>query len=374
MITIALLAGARPNFIKAAPLWRAFNRAAEMQVRLIHTGQQRDAAMSTAILREMGLPDPDVVLSGNGQTILQESARIALALEPVLLEWKPDWVVAIGDVTSTLAGTVAAKQMGLRVAHVEAGLRSGDRQMPEELNRIAVDHLADALFASEPAAVDNLHREGLPAGRVFFSGNVLIDALADKHRQINAWSREEIFHPLLGTGLEATLDRDFALITVHRPSNVDTPEGLRRIAGLLRVAARHLPVVFPVHPRTWNNMQQFGLNQMLVEGSGVLVLPPLGYGQMVGLLQRARLVITDSGGVQEETTWLGKPCLTFRTHTERPATTQIGTNTLIADLNPETADHYIRLILAGQYKTGGIPPLWDGQAAGRIVDQLAALQ
>lgn len=371
---IVLLAGARPNFIKAAALWKAFRQMDGMQVRLVHTGQHRDPSMSGALLKELGLPEPDAMLSGKGQTRVREIARIALALEPILQSWRPDWVVVIGDVTSTLAGAVAAKQMGIPLAHVEAGLRSHDRQMPEELNRIVVDHLADLLFPSEEAGVENLHLEGIPSERVYFAGNVLIDTLAAMLPEAGLPDLNTQCALHRPDAAPAFQPNEYALFTFHRPSNVDDPTGLRRMIDLIRRAARHLPVLFPIHPRTLHNLKEFNLIYALPGISELCMLPPLGYRHMIGLLKNARLVVTDSGGVQEETTWLGKPCLTFRTATERPATVTYGTNTVVDDLQPETAERLIRLILAVQYKSGKIPPLWDGHAAERIAVKLASFE
>jgi len=355
---IALIVGTRPNIIKAAPLWRALQGRAD--VRLIHTGQHRDAAMSAVFFQDLGLPQPDVVLAGDAGSALRETAQIALELEPVLHRLLPDWVVVIGDVTSTLAGALAAKQMGLRVAHVEAGLRSGDRRMPEELNRIAVDHLSDLLFATETSAVENLRREGIPGERIHFVGNVLIDTLS------------AVLSKAVKTPRVSALKKAYALCTFHRPANVDDLAGLERILDLMCRVSRHLQVIFPAHPRTVQKMQQFGLENSLRACSGVQLLPPLAYSEMVCLMRHARVVVTDSGGVQEETTWLGVPCLTFRENTERPVTVDVGTNVLISDLNPESVERQIALLLAGKFKRGAIPPFWDGKAAERITDVLSA--
>ncbi|MEQ1745284.1 MAG: UDP-N-acetylglucosamine 2-epimerase (non-hydrolyzing) [Saprospiraceae bacterium] len=357
---IALLVGTRPNIIKAAPLWRALRDRAE--VCLIHTGQHRDTDMSAVFFDDLGLPAPNVFLVSDVTSPVRETAQIALELEPVLEAMQPDWVVVIGDVTSTLAGALAAKQLGLRVAHVEAGLRSGDRRMPEELNRVAVDHLADLLFATEASAVANLYREGIAAERVFFVGNVLIDALSAVLPTAEKMDRRSFF--------AGTAENAYALCTFHRAANVDEPEGLLCVLDLIERASRHLQVVFPVHPRTVQKIRQHGLEGRLFGKSAVCALSPVCYSEMVCLMRNARLVITDSGGVQEETTWLGVPCLTFRENTERPVTVELGTNTIISDLNPETAERQIELLLAGKYKQGSVPPLWDGKAAERIADIL----
>jgi len=384
---IALLVGTRPNIIKAAPLWRALQGRAD--ARLIHTGQHRDAAMSAVFFQDLDLPEPDLVLTGDASSPVRETAQIALELEPVLQDLQPDWVVVIGDVTSTLAGALAAKQLGLRVAHVEAGLRSGDRRMPEELNRIAVDHLADLLFATEASGVDNLRREGIPGERVHFVGNVLIDSLcavlpkaekldwrgfftaeARRRRDFNFSKNVSPHLRVSAVKSISAVKKNYALCTFHRPANVDDREGLQRVLDLVRRTSGYLPVVFPAHPRTVQKIREFGLEYILADNPDVYELPPLSYSEMVCLMQNARLVITDSGGVQEETTWLGIPCLTFRENTERPVTVERGTNILISDLNPASAERHVELLLAGKFKRGAVPPLWDGRAAERIADVL----
>ncbi|MBL7799041.1 MAG: UDP-N-acetylglucosamine 2-epimerase (non-hydrolyzing) [Saprospiraceae bacterium] len=372
---IALIVGTRPNIIKAAPLWRVLQGRAE--VRLIHTGQHRDAAMSAVFFQELGLPAPDVVLARDAGSPVRETAQIALELEPVLQEFQPDWVVVIGDVTSTLAGALAAKQSGFRLAHVEAGLRSDDRRMPEELNRIAVDHLSDLLFATETAAVENLRREGIPDARIHFVGNVLIDALSavlpEAEKMIFRAETQRL--GALENALRlcvSALKKNYALCTFHRPANVDDRAGLELMLDLLFRVSGHLPVIFPAHPRTVQKMREFDLEKRLRDCPNIQLLPPLAYSEMVCLMLHARVVITDSGGVQEETTWLGVPCLTFRENTERPVTVEMGTNVLISDLNPESAERQIELLLAGNFKPGAIPPLWEGKAAGRIADVLCA--
>ena len=317
--------------------------------------------MSAVFFQELGLPEPDVQIPGGKASAVRQTARIMTALEKHFLQTKPDRVIVIGDITSTLAGALTAKQLGIKLAHVEAGLRSHDRTMPEELNRLIVDHLSDRLFATEEAAVRNLRVEGIPSERIHQVGNVLTDAL---EMVLPLTFRPSRFskpgRSILPTG-------PVGLFTFHRPSNVDNREGLTRIIELLRGAASRLPVIFPVHPRTRRQLNRLGLYADLKTLKNVYVTASLRYSEMVFLMQQARLVVTDSGGVQEETTYLGTPCLTFRQTTERPVTVNLGTNTLIADLNPESAFEQIDLILAGQYKTGQIPPLWDGHAAERIV-------
>lgn len=365
-LTFAIIAGARPNFIKAAPLYRALAAYTGVDVRVLHTGQHREAGMSGVFFRELGLPEPWVVLDGRCPTIPRETARILAGLEAPLNTLRPDWVIVIGDITSTLAGALAAKQSGLRVAHVEAGLRSHDRSMPEELNRVAVDHMADLLFASEAIACENLRREGIEPDRIHFSGNILIDALEAVLPVARKLTRAGILESLDAGSAATAAAGPFALFTFHRPSNVDDRDGLLRVIRMAEQTAGRLPVYFPLHPRTVRQLDQLQLMGKLTQNPAIHVLPPLNYSAMVGLMRLATFVLTDSGGVQEETTYLGTPCLTFRSTTERPATIIYGTNTLIADRNPATAMTQIELILAGQYKSGQVPPLWDGQAARRI--------
>ncbi|MBK6931264.1 MAG: UDP-N-acetylglucosamine 2-epimerase (non-hydrolyzing) [Saprospirales bacterium] len=367
---ITLIAGVRPNFIKAAPLWHALQRLPGTSLQWINTGQHRDPEMSAGLFAQLGLPAPDHTIAGNTPTPVQETARIALGLEPILEAQQPDWVLVIGDVTSTLAAALAAKQSGFRVAHVEAGLRSGNRQMPEELNRIAVDHLADLLFPSEPSGIRNLDAEGIPASRVHFVGNVLIDALCLTLPVANRLNIEEIIRNASIRPEVLALPSEFALFTFHRPTNVDSAEGLLRLIECLERALKHIPVLFPVHPRTLNHLRRYSAGEALGAWPNLYLLRPLAYAEIIALLTKAKLVVTDSGGIQEESTWLGKPCLTFRQETERPATVEYGTNTLVADLNPATLEHLLMQVLAGRYKTGAIPPLWDGHAAERMAGVL----
>lgn len=326
--------------------------------------------MSTAFFERLGLPAPDYTLPGRRSGVVQETARITFGLEQVFQKIQPDWAIVIGDVTSTLAGALAAKQQGVRVAHVEAGLRSGDLDMPEERNRIAVDHLADLLFASEASGVENLKREGIASGRICFAGNVLIDALHAVLPQAKMLDPRTVIQSALFRHSDQSLPETWALATFHRPSNVDHLAALQKTIQLLQVTARRLPVLFPVHPRTLKSLEHHKLDQDLLNMPNLYLLRPLGYAEMICLARAAGFVLTDSGGLQEESTCLKIPCLTFRRSTERPATVETGTNTLISDLKIPTAEAQIEVLLAGRYKSGRIPPLWDGRAAPRIVRQL----
>lgn len=354
---IISVVGARPNFMKVAPLHRAFQKLGVIDSKLVHTGQHHDAGMSDVFFGQLDLPQSDYYLGVPSGSVTQQTAKILLAVEPVLKQEQPDWVVVVGDVTSTLACALAAAQQGIRVAHVEAGLRSGDRQMPEERNRILTDALADLLFVTEPAGCDNLQREGVPASKVHLVGNVMIDSLVQYRARASA---------LNTVGVLGLLPGNYILVTMHRPATVDTPAGLERLVTVLTNTAFRKPVLFPVHPRTRANLVKFGFMAPLVAHPQIRLLEPQGYLQFLNLMEHAALVITDSGGVQEETTCLGVPCLTFRTSTERPITVERGTNQLITDLNPDTVAQRVADLLQGEVKAGQLPPLWDGQAAGRI--------
>jgi len=357
--TIVHVVGARPNFMKLAPVHAAL-RARGVRQSVVHTGQHYDAVMSDAILKELGLPEPDVNLGVGSGSHATQTAQVMVAMEEHLGSATPDLLLVYGDVNSTMAATVAAVKLGVDVGHVEAGLRSGDRSMPEEINRLVTDRLARWLFTPSRDGDENLLKEGADPASIRMVGNVMIDTLvrllpiADGERELRAFALQN------GTG-----PRPFALVTLHRPSNVDDPEMLGRLFGALDGIAGQLPVVFPVHPRTRERMRRFG-----IEGGRVSLSDPLTYLQFLGLQRHATLVITDSGGVQEETTYLGVPCLTMRENTERPVTVTVGTNRLIGR-DTGAMRREVDAILAGRGKTGSIPDLWDGRAAGRIADALA---
>ena len=354
---ILSIAGVRPNFVKVAPLHRAFLAHPSIESKIIHTGQHHDAVMSDVFFDQFHLPQPDYYLNVPPGSASLQTADILQKFDRVIQAEQPDWVVVVGDVTSTLACALGAAQNGVRVAHVEAGLRSGDRQMPEERNRIVTDALADLLFATDHTSCDNLRREGIPANRIHLVGNVMIDSLVQYRAKANALTTVERL------GL---IKKDYVLLTMHRPFNVDTEAGLCRLLRVVNNTAALRPVVFPVHPRTRTNLIRFGLFDALATSPNVHLLESLGYLEFINLMENAALVITDSGGVQEETTYLHVPCLTFRPSTERPITLDYGTNQLVADLSPDTAGQMAEKILAGQISPGKIPPLWDGQTAERI--------
>ncbi|MFD2573463.1 non-hydrolyzing UDP-N-acetylglucosamine 2-epimerase [Spirosoma soli] len=354
---IISVVGARPNFMKVAPLHRAFLACPPIESKIVHTGQHYDACMSDVFFNQLDLPPPDYYLGIRSGTQTAQIADIMLRFEQVLTAERPDWVLVVGDVTSTLACALVANKMGIPLAHVEAGLRSGDRQMPEETNRIVTDHLANLLFVTEQAGIDNLRREGIANEKIRFVGNVMIDSLMYYQPQATA---------LNVPGKLGLAAGSYALITMHRPANVDHLEGLANIIQIVQDMAQRKTVVFLLHPRTRASLVRVDLLDQLMAMPNVQLLEPQGYLECLNLLEHAALVITDSGGIQEETTYLQVPCLTFRDTTERPVTITLGTNQLISDLNPVTLLRAVDKILSGQVKPGQIPPLWDGQAAERI--------
>jgi UDP-N-acetylglucosamine 2-epimerase (non-hydrolysing) len=355
------IVGARPNFMKVAPLHRVLSKCTHVESKIVHTGQHFDAKMSDVFFEQLELPKPHYFLGIGGGSHTEATANTMLAFEKILKIEQPDVVLVVGDVNATLACALVAVKEHFPVVHVEAGLRSGDRTMPEEINRIVVDNISDYLFVTEQSGMDNLKREGVSDNKVFFVGNVMIDSLVfyhQKSKQINVLSE---------LGLRT---KEYLLVTMHRPANVDTSEGLTSILDIVEKASHHLKVVFPIHPRTRNNMEKYGLLEKLNLIENLVVIEPQGYLEFLNLMDNAKLIITDSGGIQEETTYLRVPCLTFRDSTERPVTITLGTNQLLADLNAKTAYIKIKEILAGTVKKGSIPPLWDGKTAERIAEIL----
>lgn len=346
--------GARPNFMKAAPVLSALNRRSNVRQTLVHTGQHYDRNMSDVFFEELGIPDPDVNLEVGSGSHAQQTAEIMSRFEPVLLEKKPDVVLVYGDVNSTMASAVVCSKLLVPVGHVEAGLRSFDRTMPEEINRIITDQLADWLFTPSEDGDRNLCREGVRPDKIHRVGNVMIDSLLR-------------LLPLAMQRSANGFPSRYALVTLHRPSNVDDPETLRRILECLVTVTADMAVVFPVHPRTRQRIQRFGINTGKVH-----LLEPMPYLDFLALQARAAVVITDSGGIQEETTYLKVPCLTLRRNTERPITAELGTNILVGDDMGMLKGEMSR-ILAGRGKQGSIPPLWDGRAGERIADVLTLL-
>jgi UDP-N-acetylglucosamine 2-epimerase (non-hydrolysing) len=356
------IVGARPNFMKVAPLHRAFQKKSEIESKIVHTGQHYDAKMSDVFFNQLELPKPDYFLGIGGGSHTQQTAKIMLEFEKVMELEKPDLVLVVGDVTSTIACALVATKMHVPIAHVEAGLRSGDRKMPEEINRILTDSISDLLFVTEQAGIDNLKREGVPDEKVFMVGNCMIDSLVHYRKKAQQMT------VLAGVGLASA--QSYVLMTMHRPANVDTAEGLTSILQIIENTTPYKKVLFPIHPRTRNNIEKFGLKEKLDSIQGLILTEPQGYLEFLNLMENSSLVVTDSGGIQEETTYLQVPCLTFRDSTERPVTVELGTNQLLADLNPQTVHEKVVDILEGRTKKGIIPPLWDGHAAERIADVL----
>jgi UDP-N-acetylglucosamine 2-epimerase (non-hydrolysing) len=352
--------GARPNFMKVAPVLRAGNDAGGISQVLVHTGQHYDPGMSDSFFHDLGLPAPDENLGVGSGTHAEQTARIMLAFEPVLDRHAPDWVVVYGDVNSTVACALVAVKKGIRIAHVEAGLRSRDRSMPEEINRILTDQLADLLLTPSRDGNQNLAAEGIPADRVMLVGTVMVDTLL---RLRGAAGEREMPRKL---GVEG---RDYAFVTLHRPSNVDDPDILAELLGALNDLGNRMPVLFAVHPRTRRRIGEFGLP--LPNGS-VRLLDPLGYLETVGLVDRAALVLTDSGGLQEETTVLGVPCLTARPSTERPVTVTEGTNRLVPSRRESIGAAVAEVITrrAGGGFRPSRPEGWDGHAGERVIAAL----
>ncbi|KQS33444.1 non-hydrolyzing UDP-N-acetylglucosamine 2-epimerase [Dyadobacter sp. Leaf189] len=353
---ILIVAGARPNFIKIAPLYRAFNACPEFTTQLVHTGQHSDFSMSGIFFRQLGLPKPDYFLNVGAGTQTEQTAKIMLAFEKTVKKQRPDLVVVVGDVNSSLACALVAAKLHVPVAHVEAGLRCGNRQMPEELNRMMIDAISEDLFATEAAAVENLRKENIPSERIHFAGNVMIDSLVHCMHEID---RVELLE------LQGITD-PYVLLTMHRPQNVDSKPELEKLLDLIRVLCSRYHVIFPAHPRTFNNINQLNLLSAFTEIKNCSLLLPAGYFEFTNLIKNARLVVTDSGGIQEETTFLRIPCITLRNETERPVTVMEGTNHLVADYTAKKVVAVIDRILSEPIKETPYPFGWDGKAAERI--------
>ena len=368
MIRLLSVVGARPNFMKIAPIVHELKNFAEAEHCLVHSGQHYDELLSGSFFADLGLPKPDVNLQvGSGSHAVQ-TAEIMKRIEPVLLAYKPDMVLVVGDVNSTIAAALTAAKLGIRVAHIEAGLRSFDMTMPEEINRKLTDAVSDLLFVTEESGVKNLKNEGVPADRIFLVGNVMIDSLL-RHRELALKSG---ILERLGVRQNGSGCSRYGVLTLHRPSNVEDANTLQGILSAVSRIAREFPIFFPAHPRTRKNIVNFGLEKYLSEpgrggaGSGIVPLEPLGYLEFLALNSRARIVLTDSGGVQEETTVLGVPCLTLRDNTERPVTVDQGSNQLVG-MSTERIAAAAKAVLRQPAREYPRPPLWDGKAASRIV-------
>ncbi len=365
MLKVINVVGARPNFMKVAPIVEAMKRRGrEFTPLVVHTGQHYDAQMSGAFFHDLGLPEPDMHLGVGSGTHAVQTATVMQMFEPVVVAERPDWVVVVGDVNSTLACALVCAKLRVRVAHVEAGLRSRDRSMPEEINRLLTDQLADLLFTPSRDGDANLRAEGIPPERIRFVGNVMIDAL---YAQLARARLSDVRARLGVDGL------DYAVLTLHRPSNVDDPATLARLLDALDAVATRLPIIFPAHPRTQRNLAEFGLGGRVEHATNIKLIEPLGYHDFLQLYSGARLVLTDSGGLQEETTALGIPCLTLRENTERPITVELGTNIIVGtDVEKITRHAFAALDSSRASATPPrVPPLWDGHAAERIVDAIS---
>lgn len=359
---ITIIAGARPNFMKIAPIIHtikaAQSRGADIQYRLVHTGQHYDKVMSQTFFDELNIPEPDVNLACGGGTQAEQTAAIMVAFEKDLMTHPTDLVMVVGDVTSTMACSIVAKKLNVRVAHVEAGIRSYDMTMPEEINRMVTDSIADEFFTTTTLASDNLRKCGVSEDKIHFVGNVMIDTLlANRSRFIKPAIYDAI-------GLQ---ENDFFVLTLHRPANVDETSHLKNMISEIVRGSNGLPIIFPIHPRTARLFKDCG-----IDAKNLHIVEPLGYLEFNYLVERAKAVITDSGGITEETTVMGVPCMTLRDNTERPETCAVGTNELLGT-NPNATVPAMQKLFEGKWKKGGVPELWDGKASERIVDHLLCM-
>jgi UDP-N-acetylglucosamine 2-epimerase (non-hydrolysing) len=363
VIKITIIAGARPNFIKVAPLIHAIQKAQAVEenihYRLVHTGQHYDAKMSDTFFQELNIPHPDANLACGGGSQAEQTAAIMIAFEKELLANPADLVVVVGDVTSTMACSIVSKKLNTRVAHIEAGIRSFDLSMPEEINRMVTDSITDFFFTTTELANANLRKAGISDDRIFFVGNIMIDTLL---KNLPKFSKPPIFDKL------NLVPKNYIVMTLHRPANVDEGSILKELINEIILNVNNLPIIFPIHPRTAGIFSALGIS-----ASNLHIVDPMGYWEFNFLVQNAKAVITDSGGITEETTVMGVPCLTLRENTERPETCTIGTNELIGT-NPNNIGPAMKKLFAGQWKKGAIPPLWDGNSAKRIVDHLLKLE
>jgi len=364
MKTIYLIAGARPNFMKIAPIVRALQRQATLAFKIVHTGQHYDRDMNEVFFEELGIPKPDLCLEAGGGSHASQTAKVMIGFESLCLQERPDCVLVVGDVNSTMACAIVAKKLNLPVAHVEAGLRSGDMSMPEEINRLVTDAISDWFFATEAAAVEHLLREGKSSTKIHYVGHVMVDNVLYQLKKLLASERSAMASTKLKARLQA--NGPYGVVTLHRPGNVDTPLVLQSLARALRNVSEHIPLVFPVHPRTRAMLMQ----TQTTLGANVILTGPLAYMEFLDLWREAAMVLTDSGGLQEETTALGIPCLTLRNNTERPITIDAGSNILVGT-DPIRIKEEALHILHGKGKKGRCPPMWDGHAAERIIDILS---
>lgn len=367
MLKVINVVGARPNFMKVAPIVEAMKRRNEEFLPLIlHTGQHYDAQMSDAFFQDLQLPRPDIYLGVGSGTHAVQTAGVMQKFEPVVRQEQPDWVLVVGDVNSTLACALVCSKLGIRVAHVEAGLRSRDRTMPEEINRLLTDQIADLLLTPSQDADENLRAEGIPAERIRFVGNVMIDSLFAQLKRAEMSKVREEFN---------VAGKDYAVITLHRPANVDDRTTFVRILDALQQISRRLPIIFPVHPRTRSRIKELGLQEKIACVENLRLVEPLGYLDFLRLYSGARIVLTDSGGIQEETTALGIPCITLRENTERPITVEMGTNIIAGTLTEKIVQAASSALDTPYDGTTSrrVPPLWDGYTADRILDALLSV-
>ena len=360
MKKILTVVGTRPNFIKITQFHKAFAEQEGIEHKLLHTGQHFDKNMSDVFFDELKIPEPDFHLGVTSKSVVSQQADIMLGLEKVFNEYKPDLVNVVGDVNSTFSAAFTAQKMGIKIAHIESGLRSYDRGMAEEINRLLTDEITDFYFVTEQSGYDNLIADCRPKENIFFVGNTMIDTLFAFKNNIAA---STIMSDL------GVVKGGFCLVTMHRPATVDFEEGCQKMIDLLTEATKNYNIVFPIHPRTKKNMEKFGMYQLLENNPKIHLLGPLGYLDFQNLVSNAAFCLTDSGGIQEETTYLEVPCITLRPNTERPSTTEIGTNTLM-DFDVEEVLKVIATITNGSYKKGVIPPLWDGKASWRIAESI----
>ena len=358
---IILVAGARPNFMKIAPILREISNYDEIKALLVHTGQHYDHSMSDSFFNDLGIKTPDYHLGCGGGSHSEQTAKVLVEFEKLCIKEKPDFVLVVGDVNSTIAAGLVAKKLQIKLIHVESGLRSGDRNMPEEINRLATDAITDMFFTTEKNGSENLLNEGQSKDKVNFVGHVMIDNL---YYQLEKLSESNISENIIK--IKQFLPEKYFCMTLHRPSNVDNKEILEELLTALNEIAKKTPIVFPCHPRTRKMIEQFGLEHLINNKSGIIITPPLGYNDFLYLWKDCSAMLTDSGGLQEETTALKIPCLTIRHNTERPITVEVGSNILVGT-DVELLKKEVDNILSGNFKTGRIPDLWDGKASERIV-------
>jgi UDP-N-acetylglucosamine 2-epimerase (non-hydrolysing) len=361
MKKIILVAGARPNFVKIAPLVKEFKKNRKyFNVLLVHTGQHYDFEMSEIFFQHLDIPEPDVHLNIGSDTHAKQTAKIMMAFEDILIKERPDRVIVVGDVNSTLACSLVASKLCVKVAHVESGLRSFDRSMPEEINRLVTDSISDYLFVSEESGLKNLRKENIPSEKVFFVGNIMIDTLLSNRNKI---SDSNILQRL------SIRPESYAVLTMHRPSNVDSRESLAKIYDILKDISGKIEIIYPIHPRTRKMMEKHGFMSKFESLKGFIIIDSLGYIDFIKLVEKSKFVLTDSGGIQEETTILKIPCLTMRDNTERPVTLTKGTNHLVGSEKRKIVE-LVEAVLKGKIKQGNVPKFWDGKTAERIVNVL----